>query len=61
MGENIQRTIYFGVMSSSSPTKESTQVVAIVLILSWMLSQVNSRSGSILSNNVPSGLGDPTI
>ena len=46
-------------MSNSSPTKESTQVVAIELILSWTLSQVNSGSGSILSNSIPSGLGNP--
>ena len=59
--EDIQGTIYFRAMSSSSPTKESTQVVAIEFILSWILSQVNSGSGSILSNKVPSGLGNPTI
>ena len=59
--EDIQGTIYFGAMSSSSPTRESTQVVAIELILSWTLSQVNSGSSSILSNNVPSSLGNPTI
>jgi len=59
--EDIQGTIYFGAMSSSSPTRESTQVVATELILSWTSSQVNSGSGSILSNNVPSSLGNPTM
>jgi len=59
--EDIQGTIYFGAMSSSSPTKESTQVVTIEFILSWTLSQVNSRPSSILSNNVPCGLGNPMI
>jgi len=43
--EDIQGTIYLGAMSSSSPTKESTQVVAMELILSWTLSQVNSGPG----------------
>jgi len=32
--EDIQGAIYFGAISNRSPTKESTQVVAIKLILS---------------------------
>jgi len=59
--EDAYRTIYFGAMSNCSPTKESTHVVAMELILSWTSSQVNSGLGSILSNNEPSGLGDPMI
>ena len=59
--EDEHRTIYCGAMSNCSPTKESTHVVAIELILSWTSSQVNSGLGSILSNNEPSGLGDPMI
>ena len=43
--EDEHRTIYFGAMSNCSPTKESTQVVAIELILSWTSSQVNSGLG----------------
>jgi len=59
--EDEHRAIYFGAMSNCSPTKESTQVVAMELILSWTSSQVNSGLGLILSNNEPSSLGDPTI
>ena len=59
--EDAYRAIYFGAMSNCSPTKESTQVVTMELILSWISSQVNSGLGSILSNNEPSGLGGPTI
>jgi len=51
-------TIYFGAMSNSSPTTESTQVTAMELTLSWTLSQVNSGSRLIISSSVPSGLGD---
>jgi len=40
--EDGHKTIYCGAMSNCSPTKESTQVVAIELILSWTSSQVNS-------------------
>ena len=43
--EDAYRTIYFGAMSNCSPTKESTQVVTMELILSWTSSQVNSVSG----------------
>jgi len=43
--EDEHRTIYCGAMSNCSPTKESTQVVAMELILSWTSSQVNSGLG----------------
>ena len=43
--EDTYRTIYFRAMSNCSPTKESTQVVTMELILSWTSSQVNSRLG----------------
>ena len=59
--EDEHRTIYCGAMSNCSPTKESTQVVAMELILPWTSYQVNSGLGSILSNNEPSGLGDPML
>jgi len=43
--EDEHRTIYCGAMSNCSPTKESTQVVTMELILSWTSSQVNSGLG----------------
>ena len=44
MRKTYRGTIYFGVMSNSSPTKESTQAVVMESILLWTPSQVNSGS-----------------
>jgi len=49
--EDAYRAIYFGAMSNCSPTKESTQVVTMELILSWTSSQVNSGLGKLIKKS----------